>query len=370
MTIGIDASRANRTQKTGVEWYAHDLIEALKRVIPSTVSVVLYSDTPLAGRLGLLPTHWESRVLAWPPKRLWTILRLSYEMFKRPPDVLFVPSSALPLVTPRRTVTTLHDIGFVQVPEAYRVRSRWYLRFNAWRTVRRCKIVLTISTWMQQQIKDVYGISSDRLVVTPLAARAAASTEDSGAVAIRYGIKGPYFFFSGRYEYKKNLDTIVPAFARFRATDASGHSLVLCGTRGYGAALVDRVLTVVGRERVVELSWIPESDRAALLAGATALVFPTRYEGFGLPILEAFAAGVPVITSSNSATAEVAGEAALLVDPSSVQKITDAMARLAEDSALREQLIAAGKIRVAAFTWERTAQLTWRALMLAAVGKD
>jgi len=96
MIIGIDASRANKIQKTGVEWYAYFVVEHLKKILPSEAQVVLYSDVPLQGRLGVLPPNWSSKVLHWPPKRLWTQVRLSYEMLVHTPDVLFIPAHVFP----------------------------------------------------------------------------------------------------------------------------------------------------------------------------------------------------------------------------------------------------------------------------------
>ena len=127
MLFGIDASRANRVQKTGVEWYAWHLIQELKNIIPPDQEVVLYSSEPLIGELAKLPANWRSKVLAWPPKFLWTHFRLGWEMIWHSPDALFVPAHVAPIFSPRRLAITIHDVAFRATPEAYSPQGKFYL---------------------------------------------------------------------------------------------------------------------------------------------------------------------------------------------------------------------------------------------------
>ncbi|MBI5798591.1 MAG: glycosyltransferase family 1 protein, partial [Candidatus Yonathbacteria bacterium] len=131
MIIGIDASRANRRLKTGTEWYSFALIQALKKIIghPTGDRVLLYTNTPLEGGLEQCPDGWEERRLGWRFGRLWTQIRLSWEMFWQPPDVLFIPAHTIPLIHPKRTIVTIHDIGFERLPELYRWYDRLYHQF-------------------------------------------------------------------------------------------------------------------------------------------------------------------------------------------------------------------------------------------------
>ena len=152
MVIGIDASRANHEEKTGVEWYAWHLIEEFKKIIPDTHRVILYSDEPLRGALSVLPAHWESRVLRWPPRRLWTQVRLSYEMLVRRPDVLFIPAHVCPIIHPDRTVMTVHDIAAVQFPETYSRFEHWYSLSSARYAVKRLWRVIVPSEHVKKQL--------------------------------------------------------------------------------------------------------------------------------------------------------------------------------------------------------------------------
>ncbi|KPJ85095.1 hypothetical protein AMJ57_04320, partial [Parcubacteria bacterium SG8_24] len=167
LTIGIDASRANARQRTGTEWYAYHVIRELRDIIPDTYRVILYSKEALRDGLEDLPSHWESRVLAWPPRKLWTQLRLSWEMYRRPPDMLFVPAHALPVILPRKAVTTLHDVAFMAYPQAYRPLERIYHRFAARFAVRRARI-LTVSEFSRREIVRYFRADEAGIRVTPL----------------------------------------------------------------------------------------------------------------------------------------------------------------------------------------------------------
>lgn len=366
-TVGIDASRANRSRKTGVEWYAHHVIQALKRIVPPEFAVTLYSEEDLRDQLADLPRGWHSRALRWPPRRLWTQARLSWEMLVSPPDALFVPAHVLPLVSPKRTIITLHDVAFVEHPEAYRPLGRAYLRLMYAIAVRKARI-LTVSEFSKREIVRLFkadparvdvahlGVDHDRYRPVP--------ADQAETVARRYGIKGPYFLFVGRLERKKNLFGLLAAFRAYKRLHPGDTQLVLIGSRGYGG---DEALAAFAGEPaardVRELGYAAQEDMAALYSGALALVFPSWYEGFGLPVLEAFACRTPVITSNVASLPEIAGDAARYVDPADIDGIAAAMREVVDDRALRERLIAAGAARCAEFTWERTARETWEAII-------
>ena len=135
MVIGIDASRANNKNKTGVEWYTWHLIKNLKKISGTqagrNIQFVLYSREKLTGEIAKLPENWTAKVLSWPPKRLWTQIRLSLEMLISPPDVLFVPSHVFPIIHPKKTVMTIHDVAALRFPESYNKFQRWYTIWSA-----------------------------------------------------------------------------------------------------------------------------------------------------------------------------------------------------------------------------------------------
>lgn len=366
--IGIDASRANVGARTGIEWYAYNVIQELKDVIPPTVRVALYSRESLRDGLETLPPNWESRVLDWPPKYLWTQARLSWEMLVRPPDLLFVPAHVIPIVTPRHTVTTVHDVAFMVEPQAYGDGGRAYLRFFTAQAVRRAELI-TVSEFSKKEIVEHFNASPECVAVTPLGFDSAlyrpVPRDEAARRAAKYDIHDPYFLFVGRLERKKNLAGLLRAFHEFkeRSGPQDRTALVLVGKRGRGfAEAMDVIKDCEAAGFVHELGYVTAEDLPYLYAGAVAFVFPSWYEGFGLPVIEAFACGTPVIASSAASLPEVAGKAALYVDPAKPDAIAEAMHRLRHDAELRGLLIEEGLNRVTHFNWRRTAELTWAAL--------
>jgi glycosyltransferase involved in cell wall biosynthesis len=369
--IGIDASRANARQRTGTEWYAFHLIQELKAIIPDTVQVVLYSKDELRDGLGRLPPNWESRVLRWRPGRFWTQLRLSWEMFRRPPDLLFVPAHALPFVLPERCATTIHDVAFMARPKAYGFFERLYHRLTASLAVDRADLLLTVSEFSRAETVKYFGADPAKVAVTPLgfdtaSYRPVTNQGTLDKVLSRYKISRPYFLFVGRLESKKNLAGLLHAYRIFRDKFdmARGHKLVLVGKEGIGykAAWRGGIISPALRRDVIETGYVCSEDSKYLYAGATALVFPSWYEGFGLPLLEAWACRTPVIASRLASIPEVGGDAVLYVDPSEPEEIAHAMDSVSRDQDLRKDLIDKGQKRVGGHSWRKTAESTWMRL--------
>lgn len=371
MLLAIDASRAAGEQKTGVVWYCHHLLRHLKFVIPDDVGVVLYSDQPLPEELRPWPSHWEERVLRWRPLPLWSQLRLVGQVLRDRPDVLFVPAHVLPealayrkrhSVSFLRLVTTIHDIAFRAWPEAYGARERWYADHATRIAVRSADRIIVPTHAVAEDLVRHYIADRRRITVIP-----------HGVMAMQYDASRiplpssrippvPFLLYVGRLERKKNVARMVDAFSRI----APAHPelrFILAGPPGYGYEDVCAALArAPARDRIVTPGWIDPPTYRALLGRATALCFPTLAEGFGLPILEAMASGVPVITSRGHAHEEVAGDAAILVDAGDTASIAAGMDRVLCDPALREDLVRRGQQRAAAFTWESTARGTWDVL--------
>lgn len=351
MLIGIDASRAVAACPTGTEVYSRRLIQALLTLeSPHRFRLYLRSTSPANTFPGA-----ELRVIPFP--RLWTHLRLSWEMAHRPPDVLFVPAHVLPLIHPRVSLATVHDLGYLYFPEAHPWRQRLYLDLSTRWNARIAAHLLADSEATKADIVTHYGTPPEKITVaypgrdeTLAPVRDPASIE---AVKARYGIVGDYFLYLGTLQPRKNLARLIAAFAALPPETV----LVLAGKRGW---LYEDLFAQVGRlsleGHVLFPGYVPDEDRAALLSGAVAFVFPSLYEGFGLPVLEAQACGCPVITSTTSSPPEVAGDAALLVNPSDTEAITAAMQRIATDSGLRKTLIEQGFVNVRRFSWAACAR--------------
>lgn len=357
MRIGIDASRAIAERPTGTEVYSRRLIQALlalesQRAEPARHRFCLYlRSTPPADDFA----GAELRVIPFP--RLWTHLRLSWEMARRPPDVLFVPAHVLPLVHPRASVVTIHDLGYLYFPETHPALQRFYLDLSTRWSARIAAHIVADSQATRADLIARYAVPSDKITVAyPGADESLAPVRDPAAIAAvkaRYGIAGDYFLYLGTLQPRKNLARLIAAFAHVE-TDAV---LVLAGKRGW---LYDDLFAQAQQaglaKRVLFPGYVPDEDKPALLSGALAFVFPSLYEGFGLPVLEAQACGCPVITSTTSSLPEVARDAALFVDPTDNAALTLSIQRIAADAELRRSLTARGLANVRRFSWVACAQ--------------
>jgi glycosyltransferase involved in cell wall biosynthesis len=365
--IGIDASRATAGRRTGTENYSLELIRALARQSgeQSRYRVRLYTNGPPSPERfwgESAPPGWEVRSIPWP--RLWTHARLSAEMALHPPDVLFVPAHVLPLHHPAASVTTVHDLGYLHYPEAHRSADRRYLDWSTAWSARQSTAVIADSRATKEDLIRAYGVARDRIHVIYLGARRdLARVGDTSAIAgarARYGVGERYLLYVGTLQPRKNLARVVEAFRRLVAAGrSSGVQLVLAGKKGWLYEDLFALVRESGLEdRVLFPGYIEDADLAQLMSGAIAFVFPSLYEGFGMPVLEAQACGAAVMTGKNSSLPEVAGDAALLVDPLDVDAIAEAMQRLVDDEDLRQELVRRGYENVKRFSWEKCARET------------
>lgn len=357
MLIGIDASRANAKLKTGVEWYAYHVICALAK-LDQTNRYRLYSWEPLRDGLAQLPENFQNVVL--PAKRFWTYTALSKELKRQPVDRLFIPSHLVPRVRPVHTTVTIHDLGFRHFRRNYRLYHYLSLHFGTRWSARWAEHIVVPSQAVADDVQQYYHVPNRKLRVIPNGYEPAilkpVSAKRVTAVMKHYHIQDPYLFFIGRLEERKNVARLIEAFYRLRDSGLFGGQLVLAGDPGVGYDTIRDILAKRPEGGVVQTGYLATEAYAALLKGARAFVFPSLFEGFGIPILEAFAAGTPVLTSNRGATAEVAGRAALLVNPESVDDIHQGMERLLADEQFAAELVKRGRERLRHFGWEKTAE--------------
>jgi len=358
--IAIDASRISVAERTGTERYTFELLAALAR-IDRWNTYTLYTNG-LPPSLPPVGPNFSLRSIRLP--RLWTHARLGPALMRDRPDLLFVPAHVIPLLHPR-SVVTIHDLGYLAFPEAHTARRRLELDLSTRWCLRAAHRVIAISQATKNDLVRHYGADPARIVVVHLGrSNLFRPPDDPGQIAAiraRYALEAPYFLYIGTIQPRKNLTRLIEAFARAGADDAL---LVIAGRRGWlSEPIVRRVAELGLTNRVRFPGYVPDADLPALLSGALAFVFPSLHEGFGMPVLEAMACGAPVLTSTTSALPEVAGDAALLVDPCDTDAIAAALKRLAADAPLRASLRARGWERAANFTWERCARETLDALL-------
>ncbi|MDO8599435.1 MAG: glycosyltransferase family 1 protein [bacterium] len=372
MTIAIDASRAAGTQKTGIGWYCHHLLAYLKDAIPHDVRVVLYTDQALPEELRPWRSNWEERVLT---RRgpMWSQLVLAHAVLRDQPDVFFVPAHVIPFalaLAPRsrrpKLVTTIHDVVFREFPETYSPRERWYADHATRLAVRHADRIVVPTRHVARELERYYRCDPEKVAVIHHGVESRIMNKElwgNTTMSPSFMIPNSLFIlYVGRLEHKKNVVRMVEAFTAI----ASRHPhvrLVLAGSPGYGH---EEVMAAIARspvaDRIATPGWIDRAQYHQLLASSTVFLFPTLGEGFGLPIIEAFAAGAPVITSTGGAHEEVSGGAALLVSATDGRAIADALDRLLSDDRLRQNLVERGRHRAEEFTWDRSAARTWEAL--------
>ena len=353
MLLGIDASRAISPQRTGTENYSLYLICHLLALNDRRYRLYFNAAPPP----GLFPQsdNWEARVIPFP--RLWTHLRLSWEMVHRDPDLLFVPAHVIPLIHPR-SVVTVHDLGYIYYPQAHRPFDRLYLdlstRFNA--SV--ASQIIADSEATKNDLVRKYHVPEERITVVYPGCNLEPVIDEAGwrRVRERYHLPDRYILHLGTLHPRKNILRLLEAFQSL-ATDFPDLHLVLAGKKGW---LYEEIFYKAEglNGRVHSPGYIASEDLPLLLRKARLFILPSLYEGFGFPILEAMAAGTPVVCSNASALPEVAGDAALLFDPHNVEAMRETTRRVLEDEALRAELIERGLERAKIFSWERCAKET------------
>lgn len=422
MIIGIDASRANRQHRSGTEWYSYYLIREIAK-LDSENEYILYADKPLVSDLINLSEenhnhhevrfdpkgyqiiksphyNFKAKILNSPFNFLWTQGRLSVEMLLHRPDVLFVPSHTLPIIHPKRSVVTIHDVGFERDrtiyktqplgPEKGKARSLLNLlvrlvtggRYSAntldyltWSTIyglKNASQVITVSDFSSREIRDIYKSALkpaifDKLTVIHNGYNKDKFTNDLDqakikAILSKHEIDQPYIFYLGRIERKKNIPRLIEAFS-IVAKSRPEVKLVLTGAASFGFDEVKYLVSEFGLdEKVIKTGWVEEDDLPFLYAGAEMFVFPSLYEGFGIPIVEAMACGTPVCSSDAPAITEVAGGAALIFDSQNPQNMAAKMLEILGKSELKNELIKKGLKQAEKFSWRRSAEETLKVL--------
>jgi glycosyltransferase involved in cell wall biosynthesis len=346
----------------GIGTYVSQLLSALGRADPS-LELLLFSSRwdagpsrPVPGRVVALPATIRSLY----PR--WALLgRPSLpEPLASAAIVHATNHAAVPPAGPgQRLVVTVHDLAFEHFPRAFTRRWRWLYRAGVRAAVRRADAIVTPSRSTAEDLLSRTRVDPARIHVVPLAASLDVAAADPDATLERLKVRRPYVLFVGTLEPRKNVVRLVRAYRRAAGTGLP-HALVLAGGMGWGHDALLRELALEGPGEVILTGGVGGEDLDALYRRADAFCYPSLHEGFGLPVVEAMARGVPTVTSSTSSLPEVAGDAALLVDPRSVSEIAEALARVLTDRGLAEDLARRGRVQADRFGWDETARGTLR----------
>jgi glycosyltransferase involved in cell wall biosynthesis len=298
---------------------------------------------------------------------IWFHYAIPAALRKHKPDLFLSPDGYLPLRCNTPTLTVFHDLNFEHYPQDLPFFERKYYKTFFPQYARRATRIATVSEYSASDIVKQYGVSPEKIDVVYNGANPAFKPLDSeGQAATRASFTHgkPYFLFVGALHPRKNLVNLFKAFELFKKQSAHRHVLALAGNQKWWTPEIREAYEKNPyRDEILLLGRQPADRLVELFASAEALTYTSYFEGFGIPIVEAFRAGVPVITSNITSMPEVAGDAALKTDPFSPGAISKAMEQIVSDPALRKALTEKGKERATLFTWDKTAENLWKSII-------
>lgn len=362
--IAIDAHSIG-TGLGGNETYAANLIEALAEFDTQNRYTLYVTKREAVERYAGRWPHVGLRLTLPHTPLVRVPLTLTAELRRRPVDILHVQYTAPPYA-PCAVVAMIHDLSFEHLPETFKRRSWMQMRLTVRRTARAAAHVLTDSEYSREDILRTYRLPPERVTATPLAAspifKPVGDAAEVGRVLAKYDIEGEYLLAVGSIQPRKNIPRLINAYASlFGRMPAPMPKLVVAGKPAW---LYEETLRAAAastaRDHIIFTGYVPEADLPALYTGALCFVYPSYFEGFGIPPLEAMRCGTPVITSDRTCFPEVVGGGGLMVDTLEERAIADAIRRVVAEPDLRARLREEGLRRALKFDWRETARLTLR----------
>jgi glycosyltransferase involved in cell wall biosynthesis len=373
MRIGIDASRAFTEQPTGTERYSYEVMTRMLKLPEAREhDWILYVRPNLKFEIRNLKLSSNFKFKIVNLTYLWTQVGLAYRTWVDKLDALWVPAHTLPVLRKPglKTIVTIHGIEYEWLPAYENPLQKWYLPWSTRYAVSAASKIISVSEFTKKELIRRWGADPNKIhVIHEGYSPKIQITNDKSQILNKYKIQPKkYLLFVGTVQPRKNLERLIQAFTNvvtppnpplnLRGGNLEGElKLVIAGKLGWGYESVEQMAKSM-EEKVILTGYISDGDRQILLENALAYVQPSITEGFGLPILEAMAAGIPVVSSNGGALKEVVGEAGVLFDPYDVEDMAKWLKAVAEDNGLRQKLIKSGKERVKDFSWDRAAKET------------
>ena len=357
-TIGLEASRANKKHKTGTEWYAWHLLQSLKK-INSQHKFIVYYKQKLSEDLLLAPDNFYFKSLSWPLKKFWTHLRLGSELLFHPVDK-FIATNAVPIFSRGEIIVTIHDLGFCKNPELYHFLEKIYQRISHYLAIKKAKKIIAVSQSTKNDIIKYFPQARNKVRVIHLGWQegvfAPLSQEEKKKFIEDNDYPDKYLLYIGRLETKKNIQKLILAYKK----SSRRWPLILAGRPGnFGFDQIQKLIQDPElKDDIILTGYVSQAKYPKMMACASAFVFPSKFEGFGLPLLEAMACSTPIVCSQIPALKEIAGQAALFFDPDNIDDIRDKLEIIFDSQKMRQDLVEKGRKRIKDFSWDKTARET------------
>ncbi|MBI2600886.1 glycosyltransferase family 4 protein [Candidatus Daviesbacteria bacterium] len=374
MKIWIDAKEANVRQRLGSSQVAFGLLQAFEKIDHGNEYTIVIPSAPLED-FPKQRNNWSYKLLR--PSKLWTRIALPISLYtsKQKPDLIFSPTHYIPRFSPVKRVVTIFDLGFLHFPETFKKRDLWQLKNWTKFSAEFADHIITISNSSAKDIVKTYGVRKDKITVAyPGYDKNIFSRNDelqkSGQVLKKYGIDGQFIIYVGTIQPRKNLVRLMEAFSRIENL-----KLVIVGkTKGLGRAGWKYEETLITPQRlgiedkVIFTGFIPTEELPFLISNAVAMIQPSLWEGFGIPVLESMACGTPVLVSNLSSLPEIVGDAGLTFDPYSTDQMEQAIRTISTDKKIRQSLSKKGLEQVKKFSWDNMAKIVLKVFKAVTTG--
>lgn len=366
MNIGISA-RYLQNAFTGIETYLVNTLLNLKKIDRHNQYTLFFSsDKPvpkIAVDNGFAYDTSKFHTGSQFGKVLWAHLYIPYGIKKNKIDVFHEPFFTAPIIKRCPTVITVYDVSFLYIPFCYTFRTRLYLKSLLPMSLKRSDLIIAISKNTKKDIIDNFSISPDKIIVIYPGVeedfKPVEDREELERVKRLYKIRGDFILSTGGLSPRKNFIRLIKALKMLRDNKKIDLKLVIVGVKGWMYEPIFKEISINGLERdVLFCGHVPKEQLVRLYNAAAAFIYPSLYEGFGMPILEAMACGCPVVASKVSSMPEACGDAALLIDPKNIEALSDAIYKMITDEPLRKDLIRKGMNQAKKFSWQKTAEET------------
>lgn len=371
MILGVSARVLLKGKLEGIGWFTHEILRRLVAAHPEH-EFVFFFDRPYDTSFVYGPN--VKAVVVPPPARhpilwiLWAEFTLPWALKKHRCDAFLALDTYMPTSSPKPTITIIHDLGFIHVPQQVPALVRAYYNRFYKLFARVATRVGTVSEYCRQDIATRYDIPAANIDVVYNGIRDVFRPVTPAVIETtrqQYSHGKPYFVFVGALQPRKNVEGLLRAYAIFRSQTTSETRLVIVGRRAWlDQGIRDIYETMAFKDDVVFTGYVDDPTLARIVASAHAMAFVPFFEGFGVPAVESMQCGVPVIASNTSSLPEITQGAALLVDPNDADAIANAMARIDSDPSLHDALSRAGLERAKAFSWDVSAQKVWDMVLL------